>query len=113
MSWWTVAFQALGSALSSSSSSRSNSRQQADNDRRNAEMSAAQQRNLAMWMRGNELEDRRYRQEAMGNYAQFSTLQGVERVPYSSTTPTPIALPTPVDPRNRPRNGQQGPMFYT
>lgn len=112
MSWWTVAFQALGSALSSSSS-RSNSRQQADNDRRNAEMSAAQQRNLAMWMRGNELEDRRYRQEAMGNYAQFSTLQGVERVPYSSTAPTPIALPTPVDPRNRPRNGQQGPMFYT
>jgi len=100
MSWWAAAFQALGSALSSSSSSRQSRRQQQQaNEQRMRELGmqygtmrdlAAWERDLAAWERGNQLEDRRYREEAMGNYGQFSTLQGVERVPYSSTTPTPI-----------------------
>jgi len=93
MSWWAAAFQALGSALSSSSSSRQSRRQQQQaNEQRMRElgMQYGTMRDLAAWERGNQLEDRRYREEAMGNYGQFSTLQGVERVPYSSTTPTPI-----------------------
>ena len=70
-------------------------------------MSAAQQRNLAMWMRGNELEDRRYRQEAMGNYAQFSTLQGSSACRTAAPRRRRSHYPRPWIPRNRPRNGQQ------
>lgn len=54
---------------------------------------AAAQRAAAMWERGNALEDRRYRQEAMGSYAQFNRTPGIVSPEYSSTTPTNLELP--------------------
>ena len=96
MSWWATAFQALGSALSSRSSSNAQRRQQeqsAEQNRQGLLFGANMDRNLAMWNRGNELEDRRYRQEAMGSYAQFNRTPGIVSPEYSSTTPTNLAVP--------------------
>lgn len=72
----------------------------------------AQDRNMAQWQRGNELEDRRYRQESFGNYAQFNKTPGLLRPELSSTTPTPIQTPQGVDPNDRPTNHNQGLMFF-
>lgn len=80
--------------------------------RRMQEMQMAQDRNLAMWQRGNELEGRRYRQESFGNYRQFNTTPGIMSPEYSNTIPTPIQVPQGVDPNDRPTNHQQGLMFF-
>lgn len=96
MSWWAAAFSALGSAVSGSSSRREsqrNQQQSAAQRRQELLFGATADRNMAMWDRGNELEDRRYRQEAMGSYAQFNRTPGIVSPEYSSTTPTNLALP--------------------
>lgn len=111
MSWWAVAFQALGSALSSRSSSKGNN-DQMDAMRRMQEMEMAQQRNVLQYQRRTQLADRRYNQESMGNYRQFNRTPGIVSPEYSSTEPEEIALPQGVDPANRPRNNQQGLMFF-
>lgn len=101
MSWWAAAFSAIGSAISSRSAS-SNQRQQTAQDaatrRQELLYGAGLDRNMAMWQRGNDLEDRRYRQEAMGSYRQFNRTPGIESPEYSSTTPTDLALPEFIDP---------------
>lgn len=101
MSWWSAAFSAIGSAISG----RSQSRNQRQQDERNAAQrrqellyGAGLNRNMAMWQRGNDLEDRRYRQESMGNYSQFNRTPGIVSPEYSSTTPTNLELPEFVDP---------------
>ena len=111
MSWWAAAFQALGSAISSRSSKKEKGKD-AEALRRMQEMEMAQQRNLAMWQRGNELEDRRYRQESFGNYAQFNKTPGLMSPELSSTTPTPIQIPQGVDPNDRPEDHNQGLMYF-
>lgn len=101
MSWWSAAFSAIGSAISG----RSQSRNQQQQDERNAAQrrqellyGATLDRNMAMWQRGNDLEDRRYRQEAIGNYAQFNRTPGIVSPEYSSTTPTDLPMPEFIDP---------------
>jgi hypothetical protein len=101
MSFWSAAFSAIGSAISGRSQSRAQ-RQQADRDaatrRQELLYGAGLDRNMAMWERGNELEDRRYRQESFGNYRQFNRTPGIESPEYSSTTPTNLELPEFIDP---------------
>lgn len=106
MSWWAAAFQAVGSAVASRSSSRNserNQQQSAAQRRQELMFGAAFDRNHAMWQRGNELEDRRYREEAMGSYRQFNRTPGIVSPEYSSTTPTNLALPEFVDPPKPPK----------
>lgn len=96
MSWWAVAFQALGSALTSRSSNNASRRQQeqsSEQQRQGLLFGANMDRNLAMWGRGNELEDIRRREEAMGSYRQFNRTAGIVSPEYTSTTPTNLAVP--------------------
>ncbi len=107
MSFWGAAFSALGSSLLGGGSSRQNSRdtrRTLEMQQRLEEMRAANERRLAEWERGNELEDRRYRQESFGNYAQFNRTPGIVRPELSSTTPTPIAPIQAIPENERPRN---------
>lgn len=85
MGWWSAAFSALGSALTGSSNRRQSQQR--------LMYGANVDRSLAMWSRGNELEDQRYRQSAIGNYAQFNRTPGIVRPELSSTTPTDLVLP--------------------
>lgn len=87
MGWWSAAFSALGSALTGSSNSLRARQQQ------RLMYGANVDRSLAMWSRGNELEDQRYRQSAIGNYAQFNRTPGIVSPGLSSTTPTDLVLP--------------------
>lgn len=80
--------------------------------RRMQEMELAQQRNLAQYQRQNDLEDRRYRQEAIGNYRTFNKTPGLLSPEYSDTTPSQVALPQGVPPDERPTNHNQGLMFF-
>lgn len=104
MGLWSAAFQALGSTLSSRSAGRQSAAQ------RQRELEMAADRNQAMWERGNDLEDRRYRQESFANYRQFNTDPGLmgNHPEFSSTTPTPIALPQAIPKGERPRKGETG-----
>jgi len=118
MSWWSVAFQALGSAFGDDGSGENRNNRQAN--QRLEEMRLAQQRNMLMYARQNELEDRRYNQESI---ARFRGPGGNNAGPreFSSTTPTPMAVPQPVQQqqqgsgrnRNRNRNQNQGLMYFT
>jgi len=96
MGWWSAAFSALGSALTGSSNRRQSQQQSRDGAARQQQQlmyGANVDRSLAMWSRGNELEDQRYRQSAIGNYAQFNRTPGIVRPELSSTTPTDLVLP--------------------
>ena len=117
MSWWSAAFSALGSAITGSSNRRQAERtQQQSSAQRRQELlfGAEAERAGAMWNRGNELEDRRYRQEAMGSYSQFNRTPGIVSPEYSSTTPTNLVLPEfvnvpdPAKPTNRRRKSLLG-----
>lgn len=94
MSWWAAAFQALGSTLTRSSDRRQSSRDQQRSDEqrmRELAMQYGTMRDMEEYQRRNQLEDRRYREEAMGSYGQFSTLPStVQRPEYTNTTPTPM-----------------------
>lgn len=100
-SWWAVAYQALGSALSSRSANQTssrNTREQLESEQRLAEMSQANQRNILNSAREWDLDDRRYRQESFGNYGQFNTnpaLRGTAP-PVSPSTFNPIQAPQAV-----------------
>lgn len=111
MSWWSVAFQALGSAIGGSSA-RKESKKDRKAAQREAELAAANRRRELEAARRYDLEDRRYKEEAIGGYRQFAPAGIPEGPEYSSTEPTPIGLPTPIPTNERPRNGQTGLMFY-
>ena len=114
MSFWGAAFSALGSSLlgGGSGSSSRDARRTAQMNQRLEEMRAANARRLAEWERGNELEDRRYRQESFGNYAQFNRTPGIVRPELSSTTPTPIAPIEAIPENERRRNNNNGLLYF-
>lgn len=96
MSFWAAALQALGSAIASRNQRRQAERQSRDDAARQQQQlmyGAGVDRSLAMYARGNDLEDRRYRQEAIGNYTQFNRTPGIVSPELSSTTPTDMVLP--------------------
>lgn len=110
MSWWAAAFQALGSAIGNRSSRKGND-QQMDAMRRMQEMEMAQQRRNMEAQRRWDLEDRRYREEAIGGYRALGNA-GLTSPEYSSTEPSPIGIPQGVPENERPRNNNQGLMFF-
>lgn len=112
MSFWAAAFGALGSAFTSRSAKKENQKQM-DALRRLEEMKAANDRRMAEWERGNVLQDRAYRAESFGNYAQFNKTPGIQSPGPIDTTVTPVGLPQGVAPNARPTNGNQGLMFFT
>ena len=120
MSWWSVALQALGSAFTDDGSETQSRRTSRDN-RWQAEMEAAQQRNTLMYARQLDLEDRRYKEEVMNRYSGRGGFGQSTTAPvFTDTTPSQIALPQPVQQqqtsgrnRNRNRNQNQGLMYFT
>lgn len=116
MSWWAVAFQALGSTLSSRSSQKEQdrvSKEQREYLQRMAEMDAANQRRIIEAQRGYELEDRAYRQDAIAGFRQHSPIQGLPVPERTNTTATPVGLPQPVAPNTDPRKPRNGLLYYT
>ena len=95
MGWWSIAASALGSALSSRSSNRASERQSREQTAAMERMSraeAAQRRAELEGARRYDLEDRRYREEAIGGFRQFAR-PGLSSPEYSSTDPSRIEVP--------------------
>lgn len=95
MSWWAIAAQAVGSALSSRGSRKENdrnSRSEREFLERQARRDAANRRAELEAARRWQLEDRRYNEEAIGGYRRFSR-QDYGSPEYTNTTPSPIAVP--------------------
>lgn len=119
MSWWSVAFQALGSAFSGDDDDDGKDNRAAT--QRLEEMRLAQQRNLMTAARQYDLEDRRYREEAVNRYSGRGGFGPREAAPvFTNTAPSPVALPQAVQPpqqqgrgRNRKPPPQQGLMYFT
>lgn len=95
MSWWAIAAQALGGALSSRSSRKDNDRQtkeERDFLARQSRFDAATRRAELEAARRWQLEDRRYNEEAIGGYRQYAR-PGLWSPEYSSTDPSRIEVP--------------------
>lgn len=115
MGFWSAIISAAGSALTSSGNrqqSAQETRAQNEQIQRMQEMELADNRNLEMWRRGNQLQDRRYTEQAISRYRPFntSTRYNAEAPPGTDINPTPIAEPQAVanpDTRNR-----TGLMFF-
>lgn len=110
MSIFAAVFNGLGSMLSQRGQRKANQKQM-DFERQMLEMQAANQRRMAEAERRWQLEDRRYNQEAVSNYRRFST-HNAGSPEFSDTTPSPIDLPQGVPPNERPRNHNQGLMYF-
>jgi hypothetical protein len=110
MSVFAAVFSGLGNMFNQRGA-RKASEKQAEALRRMQEMQMANQRRLAEGERRWQLEDRRYRQEAVSPYRQFSGFDAGSPE-YSDTTPSPIDLPQGVPPNERPRNHNQGLMYF-
>ena len=103
MGFLSSIFAGLGGALSSRSNRRAQERADKESARRQRELlefQSAQRRQELEAERRWQLEDRRYRQEAMGNYAQFSPNQ-YQRPELSDTTPTPVGAPQVTGPTQK------------
>lgn len=98
-------FNGLGNALSSRSK-RKETEKMLKEQRKLWELDYAAERKKLEAERKWTLEDRRYRQESFGNYAQFSPNR-YERPELSSTDVTPIDTPQSTNPRER------GLLYYT
>jgi hypothetical protein len=110
MSIFASVFNGLGSMFSGRSKRKSDQKAM-DFQRKMMEMEMANQRRLAEADRRWQLEDRRYRQEAVSPYRKFSGFNAGSPE-YSDTTPSPIDLPQGVPPSERPRNHNQGLMYF-
>lgn len=110
MSLFAAVFNGLGNMFAGRSQRKA---QQKDMDfqRKMLEMQAANQRRMAEAERRWQLEDRRYRQEAVSPYRRFSSHNAGSQE-FSDTTPSPIDLPQGVPPNERPRNHNQGLMYF-
>jgi|GEM_PF-5699347 len=110
MSWWEIAAQAIGSALSSRSASKDKDRRTKEK-RRSAErmerMQAANRRAELEGARRWDLEDRRYREEAIGGFRSRSRGQYFSPE-YTDTNPSRIE--TPVLPEDKPATPAPGLM---
>lgn len=110
MSIFGAIVSGLGGMFKSKRESKAQ-KQALDAQRRSEEMQLAQRRRELEYQRQLDLEDRRYRQEAIAGYRGMGT-PGLSSPEFSSTTPSAVGTPQGVDPRDRPTNHQQGLMFY-
>lgn len=102
MSWWALAAQALGSALSSRSSGKDKDRGSKEERaflERMERIQAANRRAELEGARRWDLEDRRYREEAIGGFRSRSRGQYFSPE-YTDTNPSRIE--TPVLPEDKP-----------
>lgn len=108
--WWAIAASAVGSALNNSSSRNQqnrSSKEERDFLERMRRMQAANRRAELEGARRWDLEDRRYREEAIGGYRQYS--RGNYGSPeYSSTDPSRIEDPMPPPPANNNNRNKRG-----
>lgn len=108
--WWAIAASAVGSALNRSSDRKENNRSsKEDRDflERMRRLDAANERAQLEGRRRWDLEDRRYREEAIGGYRQYS--RGNYGSPeYSSTDPSRIEDPMPPPPANNNNRNKRG-----
>lgn len=102
-------FAGLGQMFSGRGS-RKESKLERQMQQRLAEAQLAQQRNLANAQRRWSLEDRRYRADSMGNYAQFNTRQGIVRPDPVDTTVSEVQAPRAISGRDEQR--RTGLMFF-
>lgn len=110
MSVYGAIIAGLGSMFSSRRARKDAQKGNAE-ARRIEEMRLAQERRNLEYQRQMDLEDRRYRQEAIGGYRGMGT-PGLTSPEYSSTTPSPVGVPQGIDPRDRPADNQQGLMYF-
>lgn len=113
MSWWALAAQALGSALSSRSSGKDKDRDSKEELaflERMERMRAANRRAELEGARRWDLEDRRYREEAIGGFRSRSRGQYFSPE-YTDTNPSRIEAP--VLPEDKPATPAQAPRKKT
>lgn len=110
MSWWAIAARAVGSALRSRSSRNQQNRSSKEEREfleRMERMQAANRRAELEGARRWDLEDRRYREEAIGGFRKYS--RGNYGSPeYSSTDPSRIEDPMPPPPANNNNRNKRG-----
>lgn len=110
MSIFAAVFSGLGNMFAQRGKRKADQKAM-DFQRMAIEMEAANQRRMAEAQRRWQLEDRRYNQEAVAPYRRFSS-HNAGSPEFSDTAPSPIDLPQGVPPNERPRNHNQGLMYF-